>query len=121
MSWPLGKYSFSNLTCIGMQLGFRYAIILFSISNACPKGIVRLRADFCSLPPMSTLRGEEVWNFQRSPGMRKGKSRGSCFILEKGQQREALFQGDSGTKSEASRSLGSFEKSRFDLQWRRST
>ena len=43
-------------------------LLSYSISNVCPKDIVRLRADFCSLLPMSTLRDEGVWNFQRSQG-----------------------------------------------------
>lgn len=40
--------------------------LFYSMSNVCPKDIVKLRADFCFLPPISTLRGEGVWNFQRS-------------------------------------------------------
>ena len=36
----------------------------------CPKDIVRLRADFCSLLPILALRGG-VWNFQINQGSKE--------------------------------------------------
>ena len=76
------------------------------MSNLCPKDILKLRADFYFLLPVSTQRVEGVWNFQRSQQSEEMKVKQLLFCPGEWPEKGGLLQGNSGTKSIGIKKIG---------------
>lgn len=76
------------------------------MSNVCPNDTVKLRAAFCFLPPVSALRGEGVWNFQRSQQREEMEVKKLLFCPREWPAEGDLLQGNSGAKSIGIKKVG---------------